>query len=46
MHPDVANFLYDEKTNSLDSLEREINHKIIIKASQELRQEQYEISAS
>jgi ribonuclease G len=45
MHPDVANFLYDEKTNSLDSLEREINHKIIIKASQELRQEQYEISA-
>ena len=46
LHPDVANFLYDEKTNSLDSLEREINHKIIIKASQELRQEQYEISAS
>jgi len=46
MHPDVANFLYDEKTNSLDNLEREINHKIIIKASQELRQEQYEISAS
>ena len=46
MHPDVANFLYDEKTNSLDSLEREINHKIIIKASQDLRQEQYEITAS
>ena len=46
MHPDVANFLYDEKTNSLDNLEREINHKIIIKASQELRQEQYEIIAS
>jgi ribonuclease G len=46
LHPDVANFLYDEKTNSLDNLEREINHKIIIKVSHELRHEQYEISAS
>ena len=46
LHPDVANFLYDEKNNSLDNLEREINHKIIIKASQELRHEQYEISQS
>jgi ribonuclease G len=44
LHPDVANFLYDEKNNSLDNLEREINHKIIIKVSQELRHEQYEIS--
>jgi ribonuclease G len=46
LHPDVANFLYDEKSNSLDNLEREINHKIIIKVSHELRHEQYEISAS
>jgi ribonuclease G len=46
LHPDVANFLYDEKTNSLDTLEREINHKIIIKVSHELRHEQYEISTS
>jgi len=46
LHPDVANFLYDEKINSLDNLEREINHKIIIKVSQELRPEQYEITAS
>jgi ribonuclease G len=46
LHPDVANFLYDEKNNSLDNLEREINHKIIIKVSQELRHEQYEISQS
>ena len=46
LHPDVANYLYDEKNNSLDNLEREINRKIIIKVSQEFRQEQYEISAA
>jgi ribonuclease G len=46
LHPDVANFLYDEKNNSLDNLEREINHKIIIKASAELRHERYEISTN
>jgi ribonuclease G len=46
MHPDIANFLYDEKNQSLDNLEREINHKIIIKASTELRHEKYEISYS
>jgi ribonuclease G len=46
LHPDIANFLYDEKENSLDNLEREIKHKIIIKVSQDLRYEQYEISAS
>lgn len=46
LHPDVANFLYDEKNNSLENLEREINHRIIIKASQELHQEKYEITES
>jgi ribonuclease G len=46
LHPDVANFLYDEKNNSLESLEREINRKIIIKVSRELRHEQYEIAES
>jgi len=46
LHPDVANFLYDEKNNSLENLEREINHRIIIKASQELHHEKYEISES
>jgi len=46
LHPDVANFLYDEKNNSLENLEREINHRIIIKASQELHHERYEISES
>ena len=45
LHPDIANFLYDEKNNSLANLEREINHRIIIKVSQELRHEQFEISA-
>ena len=46
LHPDIANFLYDEKNHSLDNLEREINRKIIIKVSQELRHEQYEITPS
>ena len=46
MHPDVANFLYDEKNNSLENLEREINRRIIIKASQDLHQEKYEITES
>ena len=46
LHPDIANFLYDEKDNSLENLEREINHRIIIKVSQDLRHDQYEISLS
>ncbi len=46
LHPDIANFLYDEKGKSLENLEREINHKIIIKASEGLRHEQYEISVA
>jgi ribonuclease G len=46
LHPDIANFLYDEKNNSLISLEREINHRIIIKVSEALRHEQYEISGA
>ena len=46
LHPDVANFLYDEKNNSLESLEREINRRVVIKASQELRHQQYEITTS
>ncbi|MBI4487515.1 MAG: Rne/Rng family ribonuclease [Deltaproteobacteria bacterium] len=45
VHPDIANFLYDEENRSLDYLEREINHKIIIKASESLHHERYEISA-
>ena len=44
LHPEIANFLYDEENHSLDYLEREINHKIIIKASENLRHDQYEIS--
>ncbi|HXG53087.1 MAG TPA: Rne/Rng family ribonuclease [candidate division Zixibacteria bacterium] len=46
LHPDVANFLYDETNNSLENLEREINHKIIIKVSEALHPEKYEISFS
>jgi Ribonuclease G/E len=46
MHPDIANFLYDDRSKSLDNLEDEINHKIIIKVSAELRHEQYEISTN
>jgi ribonuclease G len=46
LNPEVANFLYDEKNNSLENLEREINRRVIIKASQELSQQQYEIIAA
>ena len=45
LHPDIANFLYDEESHGLDFLEREINHKIILKAAENLRHDQYEISA-
>lgn len=45
VHPDIANFLYDDEGRSLDNLEREINHKIIIKAAEELSHQKYEISA-
>ena len=44
LHPDIANFLYDDENRSLDFLEREINHKIILKAAEILRHDQYEIS--
>lgn len=46
MHPEIANFLYDDRSKSLDNLEDEIDHKIIIKVSAELRHEQYEISTN
>ena len=44
VNPEIANFLYDEANESLDYLEREISHKIIIKASRDLSPVQYEIS--
>src|SRR3972149_4494260 len=44
LHPEVANFLYDEESRGLDHLEREINHKIIIKAAENLHHDKYEIS--
>ena len=45
-HPDIANFLYDEAAETLEAVEREINRKIIIKASQEFHQERYEIETT
>ena len=45
LHPDIANFLYDDENRSLDFLEREINHRIVIKAAEGMRHDQYEISA-
>ncbi|HWP57562.1 MAG TPA: Rne/Rng family ribonuclease [Candidatus Acidoferrales bacterium] len=44
IHPDIANFLYDEENHSLDMLEKELNQKVIIKASEALHHEKYEIS--
>ncbi len=46
VHPEIANFLYDEASATLESLEREINHKVIIKASLELHQDRYEIASN
>jgi ribonuclease G len=46
MHPDIANFLYDDRSKSLENLENEIDHKVIIKVSAELRHEQYEITTN
>ena len=45
LHPEIANFLYDEETHSLDYLEREINQKVIVKVDHDLPHEKYEISA-
>ncbi|MBI4528615.1 MAG: Rne/Rng family ribonuclease [Deltaproteobacteria bacterium] len=44
VHPDIANFLYDEENRSLSNLEREINEQIIVKVSDALHHEKYEIS--
>jgi ribonuclease G len=46
VNPGIANFLYDEANESLDYLEREINHKIIIKATKGLNHGEYEISVN
>jgi ribonuclease G len=46
LNPEIANFLYDDQNRSLDHLEREINQKIILKASEELPHEKYEITTA
>jgi ribonuclease G len=46
VHPDIANFLYDEESHGLDHLEREINQKIIVKVSDDLHHEKYEITTT
>lgn len=46
VHPEIANFLYDEAAENLEELEREIDRKIIIKASQDFHQERYEIETA
>lgn len=46
LHPDIANFLYDEKNNSLELLEKELDCRVVIKVSQELRHEQFDIAHS
>jgi ribonuclease G len=45
VHPDIANFLYDDESHSLEFLEREIHQKIIIKVSPDLHHERYEVSS-
>lgn len=43
VHPEIANFLYDEANEMLESVEKETRRKIILKVSPDFHQEQYEI---
>ncbi len=44
VHPVVADLLFDEESYYLETIEKELNKKIIIKADYDLHQEQYEIN--
>jgi ribonuclease G len=44
-HPEVITFLYDEEGDRLDELERFLGKRFVMRATPDLHQEQYEISA-
>ena len=42
-HPDVVAFLYDEESSSIETTEKEIRKKIIIKSNTDFHHEEFEI---
>ena len=45
LHPEVADFLYDEERYAVEDLERKLKKKIIIKVRSNFHQEEYEIES-
>ena len=44
MHPEVADFIYEEERSSLEELENQLRKKVIIKVNENLHVEQFEIN--
>jgi Ribonuclease G/E len=44
MHPEVADFIYEEERSPLEELENQIHKKVIIKVNENLHIEQFEIN--
>lgn len=44
MHPDVADFIYEEERGPLEELENQIHKKVVIKVNENLHIEQFEIN--
>ena len=45
LHPEVADFLYDEERYAIEELETKLKKKIIIKVRSDFHQEEYEIES-
>ena len=45
LHPEVADFLYDEERYAIEELEKKLEKKIIIKVKSSFHQEEYEIES-
>jgi ribonuclease G len=45
LHPEVADFLYDEERYAIEELERKLRKKITIKVRSNFHQEEYEIES-
>jgi len=45
LHPEVADFLYDEERYAIEELENVLKKKIVIKVRSDFHQEEYEIAS-
>jgi ribonuclease G len=45
LHPEVADFLYDEERYAIEELEHKLRKKITIKVRSNFHQEEYEIES-